>query len=125
MKNINLFDSYFLSSSDCFDFVKKFYKKKFNFDFKIDYVNVEKYKSIVHVIQNEKENVECWQKIDVPEDNCIVLLSKNNKMHHVGIWLDNGCYHFLNSIGLLYNDIQRLKMNGYKKMEFYRCQKIY
>ena len=28
MKNINLFDTYFLSSSDCFDFVKKFYKKK-------------------------------------------------------------------------------------------------
>jgi hypothetical protein len=109
------------NSVDCFDFVKLYYKDVFNFEIKINYLNIDSYKSIVNVIIDQKEHIDIWKKIKKPKDNCIVLLSQGKKMHHVGIWLNDGVYHFLNGFGLVYNDFVDLKRNGYKRMEFYKC----
>lgn len=61
-----------------------------------------------------------WVKINIPENNCAVALSRNKRIHHVGIWFNGGCLHALQDIGVVYNDIRQLKRNGFNTVEFYK-----
>jgi hypothetical protein len=122
--------SSFTEGVDCWGFLRLFYSKEFNLDIpgdyhtllnpdSIDFSRREKVEMIRSFEEGKKSSV--WERIDSPEDNCAVAMSCGTKIHHVGVWLNGGCLHAVEGMGVIFNDIKRLKQNWYSKLEFYRC----
>ena len=61
-----------------------------------------------------------WIRQETPTEGSAVALSKGYKIHHAGIWLDNGCLHSCDNSHVVHNSISRLRLNGYNRIEFYR-----
>ena len=104
---------------DCWGFLKHYYKNELNIDV-IDYdVTVDKSKEVIETIQKEKIKP-FWKKIQTPVNNCVVLLGKITKAHHVGIYVDGGVLHCTNGVGVVYNRMSKIKLL-YNRVEFYEC----
>ena len=67
-------------------------------------------------------NCHNWQKVETPRDGDVVALSKNKRIHHAGIYVQNGCLHAMDHNNVIFNPINRLKFDGWNRIEFYRWQ---
>ena len=107
---------------DCWGFFKWFYAEivgiKLNYDIDLKPGDT---KPIIKAFKIATESGE-WFKIDVPKQFCAVALSMNSRIHHVGVWVDEGCLHATEGLGVVYNSMRHLKRNGYSKVEFYEWQ---
>lgn len=59
-----------------------------------------------------------WVPLKQPTEKCVVAMSKNKRIHHVGIWLDGGCLHADEAV--VHNNLAALIRNGYGKVEYYK-----
>ena len=64
-----------------------------------------------------------WVKESDPKDGYAVALSKGTKIHHSGIWMENGCLHATDGNHVVHNSLSQLKRNGYTRIEFYKWHK--
>lgn len=64
-----------------------------------------------------------WERQERPSEGCAVALSKNKRIHHAGVWVQDGCLHSLDHACVVHNSLSRLKINGYSRVEFYKWHK--
>lgn len=107
---------------DCWGFFKWFYSTElgiaFDFDFLYSAKNIHKTTRKINTVLRD---VKGWLRLAVPVQYCGVAMSKNKKIHHVGIWIDGGCLHCVEGQGVVFNTLAQLKRNGYHKIEYYTC----
>ena len=112
-----------LNGFDCWGFFKWFYATQLDIHIADDYDYLPgDTKKIVMAFAQATESGGDWVKIAEPVEYCAVALSMNRKIHHVGVWLDGGCLHAVEGLGVVYNSLKQLKRNGYTKVEYYTCQ---
>ena len=108
---------------DCWGFLLWYYSKytdiKIGYDFAI---LPGETKNIIRNAEKEIAKKRNWKQLKSPEENNAVALSRNSKIHHVGVWVGDGCLHVLEELGVVYNNRAQLNRNGYNKVEFYRWQ---
>jgi hypothetical protein len=108
---------------DCWGFFKWFYEHHLGVTLSYDYpFQPGDTRNIVLAFKEATSEKGGWVKLDKPDDYCAVALSKNKKIHHVGVWFNNGCLHATTGLGVVHNTLQQLKRNGYTKVEFYICR---
>ena len=64
-----------------------------------------------------------WIKLDEPEDNCLVLMSKNKAFHHIGIFIDidgGKVIHACDGANVLIQHFHKVELSGFVKFAFYR-----
>ncbi len=105
---------------DCLGLVIKIYKDQLGIE-----IDERKHISPEDVIEYSKEidaSVKLWNKLDRPEDYCVVAMSRSKVLHHVGIYLkaDGGLVlHCHESSGVIIQTIDDLKKGGWNRIEFY------
>ena len=72
----------------------------------------------------EGVKLDMWEKVGTPSNHCAVALSRNKRIHHVGIWISGGVLHAADGVGVVYNSIRQLERSGFHKVEFYKCKNI-
>ena len=109
---------------DCWGFFKHFYQHEMGLCINEDYFLLpsEQTKEIVKAFTNATSEDGGWVLIDEPIDGCAVALGKKTHIHHVGIWVSGGCIHAVEGLGIVFNDRNALKRNGYGRVEFYTCK---
>jgi hypothetical protein len=63
-----------------------------------------------------------WLQLKKPEHFCGVTLSKNHRVNHVGLWLDEGgggVLHCNQSSGVIFQALNSLQMSGFTNFNFY------
>lgn len=68
-----------------------------------------------------------WQRIEDPEQGCIVAMSKGGAIHHAGIWLDKeggGCLHVYRGGTVVFHTLQTIKRHGYSRILFFKWSKF-
>lgn len=63
-----------------------------------------------------------WVRENKAREGCMVGLSQNRKLHHIGTWTaaDGGMViHAMKDQGVLAQSVSRLKLNGWNRIEFY------
>ena len=63
-----------------------------------------------------------WVKLQTPKDGAIVALSKNNKINHVGVFLDldtGVIIHAMAKQGVLCQKLNTMPSLGFSTIEFY------
>jgi hypothetical protein len=105
---------------DCWTFIKHIYGNVLNRNVP-DYVigDISTIKTKIDTCRQYMED-KVWVKQDAPEDYVAVAMSKNKYIHHIGIWYKNACLHCVEHMGVVYNDYNSLKRNGYNRIEFYK-----
>lgn len=104
---------------DCWGLVRNLYKELLNIELD-DYVYTDNQKETTLTNIKKAKESKYWEEIDEPLDFCVVTMSTNKKMHHVGLYLSGGVLHAIENVGVVYNDFKQLRRNGYSKMEFYK-----
>lgn len=106
---------------DCWGLLAYIYKVELGIKFKEQYNIVSG--ETLKITKAFKEATESnrWVKITLPEIYCGVALSQNKKIHHVGVWVRGGCLHAIKNLGVVYNTRTSLRIQGYNKVEFYKC----
>lgn len=64
-----------------------------------------------------------WVEISEPVDGCAVALSRNKRIHHVGIWLDvdrGVVLHANEGNGVMAQSINELKRDCWRIIKFYK-----
>lgn len=108
---------------DCWGFFRWFYTDKLNIDIEEDYhFKPGDTKNIVRAFLGATNKTGGWLNIEEPLQYCAVALSMNKKIHHVGVWVNGGCLHATENLGVVYNTSKQLKRNGYNKVEYYICK---
>lgn len=67
-----------------------------------------------------------WLELEKPENGCVVAMSKSDRLHHVGVWLeiDGGlCLHALEGSQVVAHSLQRLQQERFSKILFFRYDK--
>lgn len=109
---------------DCWGFFKWFYSEFADIQIAEDgeQIKPSETKKMIKAFSKAKGSGQ-WKNILAPVDFCAVALSKNKKIHHVGVWFNGGCLHAVEGIGVVYNTVMHLNRNGFNKVEFYEYAK--
>lgn len=68
-----------------------------------------------------------WERLESPENGCVVAMSRGGAIHHAGVWLDIGdglCLHVFQHGYVSAHSIQQLKSQGYNRQEFFKWSKF-
>lgn len=65
-----------------------------------------------------------WEKIDCPDELCLVAMGKNDKITHVGVWIAGGVLHANELAGVVYESPINIRRNYSKDLTFYRWHKF-
>ncbi len=109
---------------DCWGLFAHIYREYFDivFDEQYPFTPGKDQKKIVNAFDSAIEGKR-WKRLTAPKEGCAVALSKNNIIHHIGIWTRGGCLHCVKGIGVVYHTKNHLSRNGYGRVEFYEWQK--
>lgn len=64
-----------------------------------------------------------WAEISAPVDGCAVALSRNKRIHHVGIWLDIDrglVMHAYEGNGVIAQSVSDLRRDYWRTIKFYK-----
>ena len=109
------------NSFDCYGLVKHCYNKLLNIklpDYAYDVFDVS---NLLKTIDYQKKQP-CFYKI-VKKDRKsfdIVLMGRNQKPTHVGVYLAKGILHCTKDAGVIYTPLNNLKTQYYNYLYFYR-----
>lgn len=111
-------------SFDCWGLIYCIYKEQFNVELPrypcVDALNL---KQVADVVTSESETQD-WARLDKPDDNCVVALSKNIRhLHHVGLYLhiDGGIVlHALDAGNVIAQPLRDLSAHQWRRIEFYK-----
>lgn len=110
-----------LDGLDCWGLLLHVLKHDFKIDINVDYYVDGDLPSVARAYETASKDTN-WKRINSPIDGCVVALSKGKKIHHAGIWWHGGCLHAVNGMGVIHSTIKSLRLNNYKRMEFYEWQ---
>lgn len=108
---------------DCWGLIYWIYKQHFNVELPLyPGVNAVNLKQVAQVITSESEDCD-WIRLNVPQDNCVVAMSKNTKhLHHVGLYLDvDGglILHALDAGNVIAQPLRDLSRFHWQRVEFF------
>lgn len=75
-------------------------------------------KKAFHRAVEEQLNMGHWIALDKPKEGCLVLMSKDRLIHHIGIYVDGGVLHARDGVEVCKESIDKLKTLGFKRFEF-------
>lgn len=64
-----------------------------------------------------------WVRVDRPAEGDAVPMSRNTRIHHIGVWLaadGGGVLHCVEGGGVAYSTLQALRAGLWRRIEFYR-----
>lgn len=105
---------------DCWGLVQHCLKTHFNID--VDrYIEVttDDHKAINQAAFAEIES-QRWQRVEVPSEGCVVLLSLNKCIHHMGIFTNGAVLHARDGADVCHETIDTLKQLGFKRIEYWQ-----
>jgi hypothetical protein len=108
-------------SYDCHHLVLEIAHKFYNKKLPSVEVNAASLLDVVKKITKDKV-WEQFEKLDNPEDGCLVKLFTATNPNHIGVYIDidgGGVIHSLRGIGVVFDSVFMLK-NIYAQLEFYR-----
>ena len=118
---------------DCWGFLRLFFRQECGLALPGDYhahlnpegvsFNMGDKKRILDSFNTAAKSV-TWTRIESPIDYSVVAMSSGRNIHHVGVWLGNGCIHAVQGVGVVYNTLNQLKRNSYNHLEFYTCKNL-
>lgn len=107
---------------NCWTFFKWFYLVFIGVNVVNDYDDIRAGDTVKIVKAFSKAiSTETWVKQETPKQYDAVALSINKKIHHVGIWFNNGCLHAVKGQGVCHMSKSALLRNGYTRVEYYTC----
>lgn len=115
-------DPWVAGEHDCWAFARRVWREQFGLD--IPAVDVDSMNRMACVRAFAQHDERCaWAKVDVPEEGDAVLMGKNTRPSHVGVWVDaggGGVLHCVEVSGVLYNTVQSLGFSGFRVLGYYR-----
>ena len=108
-----------LDGLDCWGLLIHVLKHDFGIDVDVDYYVEGDLPCVARAYETASKDAN-WERIEYPIDGCVVALSKGKKIHHAGVWYGNGCLHAVKGQGVICSTVNSLKLNNYKRMEFYK-----
>lgn len=64
-----------------------------------------------------------WERVQTPENGCVVAMSRGGPIHHAGVWLDIGggvCLHVFKHGYVSCHTVQQLKSQNFSRIEFFK-----
>jgi len=110
---------------DCGGFFRFIRAKHFNHQMPIIDVDANRLKAVLAALKKGSDDQE-WVKVDTPSEGDAVLMAHAKYPSHIGIWLDadgGGVLHCVRGAGVIYSDLNKLRLTGWGKIEYYRHQK--
>lgn len=71
----------------------------------------------------EAEALTHWDELATPEDFCVVCMSRNSRISHVGLWLDvdgGGVFHSFKGGGVVFQPIATIRQSGFQLFKYYK-----
>jgi cell wall-associated NlpC family hydrolase len=105
---------------DCWGLVQHCLKTHYSID--VDrYINVttDNHKAINQAAINEIAS-QRWQQVNEPQEGCVVLLSVNKCIHHMGLYTNGGVLHARDGADVCFETIDTLKQLGFKRIEYWQ-----
>jgi len=111
---------------DCWGLVSHFYKERLGIELK-QFAGFDANDTLLcsRAFENAAQSKR-WIQLEEPEAGCVVAMSKSNRLHHVGVWLeiDGGlCLHALDGSQVVAHNLHRLKQEHFSKILFFRYDK--
>lgn len=107
---------------DCWSLVSLFYLEIHKIDLGFHQFDCDEFLKACRQIDTVKQDSN-WKQIAEPIDGCLVAMSRNKHLHHVGIWIEgNGCLHALgndNGGNVIMSDRQNLKLHRFTNVLFF------
>lgn len=110
---------------DCWLFFREIQAKHYGRTVPIVDVDVMDIRDVIHKVDAEKKAH--WEQIGKPEDGCAVLMSRNRYPVHIGMWLDidgGKVLHCAQGMGVVFQNRQALKFDGWTGLTFWRYRSI-
>lgn len=111
------------ASFDCYGLVYYVYNRFFKITippFPIPPIHLS---AVVHAMESALAS-ETWVELEAPEPGCVVAMSTNVRIHHVGIWsaVDGGMViHAKDKLFVIASTLHQLrKQHSYQTIKFYR-----
>lgn len=110
-----------LSGLDCWGLVVQFFPDMIDYDQAPDGV-LSVSKEFLRRIE-ENENDPRFLRLEEPEDDCLVLMGRIDKIHHCGVYKSGFIVH-ANKMGVVADRIPDLRFQGWKRFDFYRWNNV-
>ncbi len=79
-------------------------------------------KDVGAVARSFVEIAPSWLEIPRPENLCAVAMSTGKRIHHVGVWLDEGrgVLHAMEKSCVVFQNLQSLRAAGFQTIRYYK-----
>ena len=107
---------------DCWSFARRVWHERFAIDVPVVAFDARSALACRRALEQQPER-QNWQSTGVPAEGDAVLMGKNARPSHVGVWIaaDGGrVLHCLEGAGVVCNDLTSLKTAGWRVLGFYR-----
>lgn len=61
-----------------------------------------------------------WDQISTPADGDAVLMARARQPSHIGVWVDGGVLHAVQGVGVVWQRLPQLKLDGWQSVTYYR-----
>ena len=107
---------------DCWAFARRVWREQFGMDVPAVAFDAASALSCRKALESAEERGH-WQSVSPPREGDAVLMGKNARPAHVGIWLDTCAgrvLHCVEGAGVVCNDLMSLRNAGWLVLGYYR-----
>ncbi len=110
------------SDNDCWAFARKVWREQFGISVPAVDVDACSRLACSRAFAGHGE-VANWSLVDLPQEGDGVLIGKNKRPSHVGVFVASGSgsiLHCVQGVGVLCQDIKSMELMGFRALGFYR-----
>jgi cell wall-associated NlpC family hydrolase len=108
--------------SDCWHFARRVWRERFGWN--VPAVDVDATSRLLSARAFAgHEEYRSWQSVSAPREGDAVLMGKNAKPSHIGIWVDGdggAVLHSMEHSGVVYTPLASLQSVGMRVLAYYR-----
>lgn len=104
---------------DCWGLVRAYYREVRGTPLPVVDVDAAQTLAVRHAFADHPE-LSSWQAVDAPHEGDAVLMGKNQRPDHVGLWLGGGVLHSIQGGGVIYTTPLMLRHSGWNILGNYR-----
>jgi hypothetical protein len=115
-------DPWIAGEHDCWGFARRVWREQFGIE--VPAIDVDALNKL-HVVRAFAEHPQRdkWERIETPIEGAGVLMGKSDRAAHVGIWTEEsggGIVHCVEGVGVVFNQVTSLNINGWRVLGWYR-----
>lgn len=115
-------DPWVAGEHDCFAFARRVWRERFALEVPVVDVDATSRLASMRAFSGHPE-VGNWQQVETPQEGDGVLIGKNKRPGHVGVWIDidgGRILHCVVGAGVVCQDPKTMRMMGWNILGFYR-----